>query len=114
MLCDNAHLVFQKFRQNIVSSKFPAALSFLNLLEAPSRFDLIGVFDFFSYDFKNMEHLITLFKSNAASREPLVIFISLMVLRLLNKGGRGNKSNGLNLVYARCYSSLSMPHQALI
>ena len=34
---------------------------------------------FFSYDFKNIEHLITLVNSNAASREPLIIFIALMV-----------------------------------
>ena len=34
---------------------------------------------FFSYDFKNTEHLITLVNSNAASREPLIIFIALMV-----------------------------------
>ena len=34
---------------------------------------------FFSYDFKNIEHLITSVNSNAASRERLVIFIALMV-----------------------------------
>ena len=34
---------------------------------------------FFSYDFKSREHLITLVDPNAASREPLIIFIALMV-----------------------------------
>ena len=33
---------------------------------------------FFSYDFKNIEHLTTLVNSNAASREPLIIFVTLM------------------------------------
>ena len=32
---------------------------------------------FFAYDFKNVEHLITLATSIAASREPLIIFIAL-------------------------------------
>ena len=39
---------------------------------------------FFSYDFKNTEHLITLVNSNAASREPLIIFIALMVSPSIN------------------------------
>ena len=34
---------------------------------------------FFSYDFKNIEHLITLVNSNAVSREPLIIFVALMI-----------------------------------
>ena len=38
MLCDNAPLTVQQFGHNIVSPKFPAALSFLNLLEASSLF----------------------------------------------------------------------------
>ena len=38
MLCDDASLTDQQFGHNIVSPKFPAALSFLNLLEAPSLF----------------------------------------------------------------------------
>ena len=38
MLCDDAPLAIQQFGHNIVSPKFPAALSFLNLLEAPSLF----------------------------------------------------------------------------
>ena len=55
MLCDDASLTDQQFGHNIVSPKF------------------------FSYDFKNTEHLITLVNSNAASGEPLIIFIALMV-----------------------------------
>ena len=39
---------------------------------------------FFSYDFKNTEHLITLVNSNAALREPLIIFIALMVSPSIN------------------------------
>ena len=34
---------------------------------------------FFSYDFKNTEHLINLVNSNAASREPLIIFVASIV-----------------------------------
>ena len=65
------------FEHNIVSPKVPAAFSFLNLLEASSRF---GEYCSFSYDFKNIEHLITLTNSNAASREPLIIwFIGITV-----------------------------------
>ena len=76
MLCDNAPLTVHQFGYNIVSPKFPAALTFLSLLEDPSLF---GEYLIFSYDFKNIEHLITLVNSNAASREPLIIFIALMV-----------------------------------
>ena len=39
---------------------------------------------FFSYDFKNTEHLITLVNSNATSRQPLIIFIALMVSPSIN------------------------------
>ena len=38
MLCDNAPLTVQQLGHDIVSSEFPATLSFFNLLEAPSRF----------------------------------------------------------------------------
>ena len=76
MLCDNAPVTVQQSGHNIVSPKFPAALSFLNLLEAPPLF---GEYLIFPYDFENTEHLITLVNSNAASREPLIIFIALMV-----------------------------------
>ena len=75
MLCDDATLTVQQFEHNIVPPKFRAALSFLNLLEAPSLF---GNY-LFSYDFKNIEHLITLVNSNTASRKPLILFIALMV-----------------------------------
>ena len=80
-LCGNAPLRVQQYGHNIVSPKFPAVLSFLNLLEAPSLF---GKFLIFSYDFKNIEHLITLFNSNTASREPVITFIALMVLPSAN------------------------------
>ena len=77
MLCDNASLTVQQFDHNIVSPKFQAALFSLNLMEAPS---LSGeYFIFFSYAFKNIEHLIALVNSNAASREPLIIFVALIV-----------------------------------
>ena len=38
MLCDNAPLTVQQLGHNNVSPKFPAALSFINLLETPSLF----------------------------------------------------------------------------
>ena len=76
MFCDNAPLTVQEFGFNIVSSKFPAALSFLNLL---GLFPFLESIHFFSYDFKNIEHLITLVNSNAASREPVIIFVALMI-----------------------------------
>ena len=38
----------------------------------------------FSYDFKSTEHLITLVNSNVASREPLIIFVALMVSPSIN------------------------------
>ena len=76
MLCDNASLTVQQFGHNIVSPKFPAALSFLNLLEAPSIF---GEYFFFFLMILKTEHLITLVNSNASSREPLIIFVALMV-----------------------------------
>ena len=76
MLCDNSPLTVQQFGYNIVSPKFPAVFSFLNLLEAPSLF---GKNLIFSCDFKNIEYLITLANSNAASREPVITFIALMV-----------------------------------
>ena len=77
MLCDDASLTDQQFGHNIVSLKFPAALSFLNLLEPLSLFGEHLIF--FPYDYKNIEHLITLVNSNPASREPLIIFITLML-----------------------------------
>ena len=48
MLCDDAPLTVQQFEHNIVSSKFPVALSILNLLETPSLFgDYLIVFLWF-------------------------------------------------------------------
>ena len=58
---------------------------------------------------KSTKHLITLVNSNAASREPLIIFIALMVSPSANwraEPDRSNMSNGISLVYTRCYSSL--------
>ena len=57
MLCDNSPLTVQQFGQ---------LLLFLESIL------------FFSYDFKNIEHLIILVNSNAAS-ESLIIFVALMV-----------------------------------
>ena len=72
MLCDNTPLTVQQFGHNIVSPKFDAALSFLNLLEA----SIWRVFYCFSYDFKNIEHFITLVNSNVALIESLsLIFL---------------------------------------
>ena len=76
MLCDNAPLTVQQSGHNIVSPKFPAALSFLNMLETHFFF---GEYVFFSYGFENLEHLITSVNLNAAPRESLIVFIALMV-----------------------------------
>ena len=57
MLCDNSPLTVQQFGQ---------LLLFLESILV------------FSYDFKNIEHLIILVNSNAAS-ESLIIFVALMV-----------------------------------
>ena len=46
MLCDNVPLTVQQFGHNIMLPKFPAALSFLNLLESPSLFGEYLNFDF--------------------------------------------------------------------
>ena len=81
MLCDNAPLTVQQLGHNIVSPKFPAALSFLNLLEDPSLF---GEYLIFLHDFKNTEYLITLVNSDVASREPVIFFITVMVSLSIN------------------------------
>ena len=57
--------------------KFTTALSFLNLLEAPSLFG--EYFIFFPMILKT-ENLITLVNSNASSRQPLIIFVASMLL----------------------------------
>ena len=76
MLCDNASLTVQQFGHDIASPKFPAALCFLNLLEAHFLF---GEYFIFVTMFLKAEHLITLVNSNAWSREPLIIIVALMV-----------------------------------
>ena len=98
-------------------SKFPAALSFFNLLEAPSLF---GEY-FFSYDFKNIEYLITFSQFKCCVKRASNYFCCFngITVNLIEERDHSNMSNGINLVYARCYSSLStnhvgMPHQALI
>ena len=118
MLCGNVPLTVQQFGHSILSPNFPAALSFLNLLKAPFLFG--EYFIFFPMILKT-EYLITLVNSNAASREPLIIFCCFngISVNLTEEHDHGNMSNGLNLVYACCYSSLStnhieMSHQAQI
>ena len=81
MFCDDSPLTVQEFGFNIVSPKFPSALSFLNLL---GLFPFLESIHFFLYDFKNIEHLITLVNSNAASRQPVIIFVALMISPLAN------------------------------
>ena len=76
MLCDNAHLTVQQFWHDVVSPEFLATLSFPNLQEARSLF---GEYLIFFHIILKTEHLITLVNSNAASREPQIIFIALMV-----------------------------------
>ena len=68
MLCDYNPLTVQQFRHNIVSPKFPAALFFLNLLEAPSLF---GEYLIFSYDFKNIESIWLLYSIQMQRQEIL-------------------------------------------
>ena len=77
MLCDDAPLTVQQVEHNIVSPKFPAALSFLNQLEAPSLFEEYLIF--FPMILKT-EYLIILVNSYTGSIEPLIIFMALMVL----------------------------------
>ena len=88
MLCDNTPLTVQQFGHNIVSSKFDAALSFLNLLEA----SIWRVFYCFSYDFKNIEHFITLVNSNVALIESLSLIFCFngITVNLNEERDRGN------------------------
>ena len=76
MLCDDPPLTVQQVEHNIVLPKFPAALSFLNLLEAPSLFEEYLIF--FPMILKT-EYLIILVNSYTGSIEPLIIFMALMV-----------------------------------
>ena len=117
MLCDNAPLTVQQFGHNIVSPKFPAALSFLNLLEAPSIFG--EYFIFFSYDFKNRTFdYFSQLKCFVKRASDYFCCFNGITVNLTEEHDRDNMSNGLSLVFACCYSSLSsnylrMPHQAL-
>ena len=49
MLCDNVPLTVQQFGHNIMLPKFPAALSFFDLLESPSLFG-----EYLNFDFKKV------------------------------------------------------------
>ena len=76
---------------------------------------------FFSYDFKNIEYLITLVKCLVRRASNYFYCFNGITVNLNEQRNRGNMSDGHNLIYARCYSSLStnhdhvgMPHQALI
>ena len=75
MLCGDAPLIIQQFRHNVVSPKFPAALSFLNLLEAISLFVECLIFP---YDFKNIEHYFSQLKCcvKRASNYFIVLIVS--------------------------------------
>ena len=94
ILCDNAPLIVQQFGHSIVLPKFPAALSFFNLLEASSLFGEYLIF----FLFKNIEHLITLVNSDPASRESLFLLLWWYHRQLTEERDRGNMLNGLNLV----------------
>ena len=117
MLCDNAPLTVQQFGHNIVSPKFPAVFSFLNLFEAPSLF---GKNLIFSCDFKNIEYLIILASSNAASREPVITFIALMVSPSANwrtwpwQYVKWTQSRLCTLLFQSKHQPCWMPHQVLI
>ena len=102
MLCDNAPLTVQQSGHNIVSPKFPAALSFLNLLE--THFFLESIY-FFSYGFENLEHL-SQFKCCAKRVSNCFYCFNGITVNQL-KSMTLAMSNRLNLIYARCYSSLS-------
>ena len=118
MLCDNAPLTVEQFGHNIVSPKFPSILSFLNLLEAPSLFG--AYFIFFLWRYKNRAFdYFSKFKCCVKRASNYFCCYNGITVNLTEERDRGNMSNGLNLVYARCYSSLStnhvaIPHQAPI
>ena len=88
------------------------------LLGAPSFF---GEY-FFPYDFKNIYRAFdyfTQFKCCVKRASNYFCCINDITVNLTEEHDRDNLWNGLNLVYARCYSSLStnharMLHQALI
>ena len=77
MLCKDTPLTAKQFGYNVLSPDFADVVSAaLKLLKAPFLF---GKYLLFYYDFKILEKLISLFNSDAASREPLIIFIAFMV-----------------------------------
>ena len=103
MLCDNSPLTVQQFGYNIVSPKFPAAFSFLNLLEAPSLFG--DYFIFFLWFLKNRAFdYFSQFKCCVRASNYFSCFNGITA-NLTEERDRKNMSNGLNLVYARCYST---------
>ena len=59
MLYNDAHLTTQQFG-HVLSPEFPGAVSSLNLLKAPPLF----------VEYLTIEYLISLFNSNAVSKEP--------------------------------------------
>ena len=119
MLCDNATLTVQQFVHNIVSPKFPAALSFLNLLEAPSLFGEYLIFFLMILKTQRAFDYFSQFKCCVKRASNYFCCFNGITINLTEERDRGKMSNGVNLVYAHCYSSLStnhvgMPHQALI
>ena len=76
MLCKDAPLTAKQLGHNVLSPDFADVVSVLKLLKAPFLF---GEYLLSFYDFKILEKLISLFTSDAASREPLIIFIAFMV-----------------------------------
>ena len=76
MFCDDAPLTVQQFGHNMCHQRFLLHGLSLTCWKILPFLESIW---FFSYDFQNIEHLITLVNSNAASRKSLIIIISLMV-----------------------------------
>ena len=75
---------------------------------------------FFSYDFKNIKHLITLVNSFAVSRETLIIFIALMVSPSTNWRAwpwqyvKWTRSRLCTLLLQSWHQPCWAPHQGLI
>ena len=116
MLCDNATLAVQQFGLNIVSPKFSAALFFL---PPGNSFPFWRVFYFFPMIFKTAFDYFPQFKCCVKRASNYFCCINGISVNITEERDRGNLSNGLNLVYAHCYSSFStnhvrMPHQVLI
>ena len=84
MLCKDAPLTDKQLEHNVLSPDFADVLSSLKLWKAPFLF---GEYFLSFYDFKILEWMISLFNSNAASREIdfyLMIFITFMVSQTAN------------------------------